>query len=66
VKRGLIICGVILAAAFVWLGYQQIGSRQPQGQPPLANLTQETLQQLRAEFNRDADEVRIVLLVSPT
>ena len=37
----------------------------PAGQPPLATLAA-SLDTLRAEFNAHADEVRIIVLLSPT
>ncbi len=38
----------------------------PAGQPPLAEITPQTLEQFRAEFNAAADQTRIVALLSPT
>ena len=38
----------------------------PPGQPPLARLNAAGLETLRADFNRDADRTRIILLLSPT
>jgi hypothetical protein len=66
-KRGLLWCsGVCVALLLVWLAYQQIGDKAPQGQPPLASLTQENFADFRTTFNNDAEYVRVVLLVSPT
>ena len=66
-RRAIVWCfGVCALLAFFWLVYQQIGSRPPQGQPPLATLTQANFPDFRTEFNNDAKYVRVVLLVSPT
>jgi hypothetical protein len=42
------------------------GHRVPAGQPPLAELTRASIDSLKSEFNRTPDQVRIVLLLSPT
>jgi hypothetical protein len=38
----------------------------PTGQPPLAYLSQGTLDDLRAAFNAASDRTRLLLLFSPT
>lgn len=38
----------------------------PRGQPPLAYLEQDSIAAFHADFNRHADKVRIILLLSPT
>lgn len=38
----------------------------PASQPPLGLLDAGSLDTLRADFNRAADEVRIIVLLSPT
>jgi hypothetical protein len=38
----------------------------PPGQPPLANLTPQSLEQVKQEFNSSADRERVLLLLSPT
>jgi hypothetical protein len=65
-RRFAIFVGVIavLAGAMLWYLF---GPRQvPPGQPPLAILSASSLEALRADFNRDADRTRVVLLLSPT
>lgn len=42
------------------------GHRVPAGQPPLAELTRASIDSLKSEFNRTPDQLRIVLLLSPT
>lgn len=56
------IAALLLAAAW----YQFGGHRTAQGQPPLASLSAESLEQLRAEFNAASDQPRMILLLSPT
>ena len=54
----------VLAGAMLWYLF---GARQvPPGQPPLGILSASSLEALRADFNRDADRTRVVLLLSPT
>ena len=65
-RRFTIFVGVIavLAAAMLWYLF---GPRQvPPGQPPLGILSASSLEALRADFNRDADRTRVILLLSPT
>ena len=55
---------VAICAAVAWYLF---GSRPtPEGHPPLGRVTAASLETLRADFNRDADRVRIILLLSPT
>ena len=59
------IAVLLLALATVgW--YQFAGQRVPPGQPPLLTLTTGSLDELKDEFNRAQDLIRIVLLLSPT
>ena len=54
----------VLAGAMLWYLF---GARQvPPGQPPLGILSASSLEALRADFNRDADRTRVILLLSPT
>ena len=65
-RKRLVFVVLLLAivAAFVW--YLRGERRVPAGQPPLAVLSAPTLETLRADFNAHADQVRIVVLLSPT
>ena len=56
----LAVPAVIVAAA---LYYFLAGSQTPAGQPPLAAMN---LAALKADFNRAADQTRIIVLLSPT
>lgn len=65
-RRFAIFVGVIavLAGAMLWYLF---GPRHvPAGQPPLGILSASSLEALRADFNRDADRTRVILLLSPT
>ena len=59
----VVIAVVVLA---VIARYYFAGHQVPAGQAPLAELTSKSLDSLKADFNRSADGVRIVLLLSPT
>jgi hypothetical protein len=48
-------------ATAIWFGLSS--HRAPEGQPPLATMS---LEQLRADFNRASDSVRVIVLLSPT
>ena len=61
---GFVALAIALAAAIGW--YRLAPGAAPQGQPPLATLDQASLQSLRADFNRDVSQARIILLLSPT
>ena len=58
-----VVAVVVLA---VIARYYFAGHQVPVGQPPLAELTSKSLASLKDDFNRSADGVRIVLLLSPT
>jgi hypothetical protein len=59
----VVIAVVVLAAI---ARYVFASHRVPAGQPALAELTSDSLGSLKADFNRSADGLRIVLLLSPT
>jgi hypothetical protein len=59
---GALVASLLLAAAF----YYHAGSGAPAGQPPLQSLTAENLAEFENEFNAAKDNVRVLLLLSPT
>ena len=64
-RKFALVAGIaLLVIAAAW--YQFGGHRTAPGQPPLAELSIATLEQLRAEFNAAADQPRMILLLSPT
>jgi hypothetical protein len=66
-KKLLSILAVLVLVGLLALGrHFYSGETVPAGQPPLISLTSTNFDQLRAAFNAASDEVRIVLLLSPT
>ena len=59
----LAACAVFLAS---FVANRFFTHNAPAAQTPLAFLDQASLETLRADFNRRADEVRIIVLLSPT
>jgi basic membrane lipoprotein Med (substrate-binding protein (PBP1-ABC) superfamily) len=59
----LAVCAVFLA---IFLASGFFTHNAPAAQAPLAFLDPGSLDTLRADFNRRADEVRIIVLLSPT
>jgi hypothetical protein len=65
-KHKWIIFGAMLIAFGVVFWAVAARQETPLGQPPLADVTQQTLSRLREEFNGSLDSERVVLLLSPT
>ena len=59
---GAALVAVAIAAAF----YLNGGGRSPDGQPALQKISASTAGEIRNEFNRAKDDVRALLLLSPT
>ncbi len=57
--------GVAIAAALGGI-YLTTAGHVPGGQPPLVQIDNQALSNLRAEFNRAASDTRVILLLSPT
>jgi hypothetical protein len=67
VKVGIVstaIVALLCIVAGAWLRFAP--RRVPTGQPALATLTQESLADFRAAFNRSDGDVRIIAMLSPT
>ena len=64
VKYALWLVGIIAALLIVW--YLWLSKGTPPGQPALRSLTQNNLDLFKHDFNSACDEVRLVLLLSPT
>lgn len=64
-RRGVVfaVCVLLLAIAG-W--YFLAGHATPAGQPALVALNAESFASFKADFNRTADRVRLVVLLSPT
>jgi hypothetical protein len=63
--RGYVPLALMLAVVVV-LWWVLSGHETPTGQPPLAHLEHTTLERLQNDFNRNADAVRVIVLLSPT
>jgi len=58
---------VPIALAGLWLAWMKYAPRRvPAGQPALATLDAASLGRLRDAFNEHHDEVRILVMLSPT
>jgi hypothetical protein len=62
-RRTLGIFGVVMVLV---VGAAWGPGETPPGQPPLVALNSESLRSLRADFNRDVDQPRVIVLLSPT
>ncbi len=60
----VLVVALLALVALAWYGWGP--SRTPAGQPPLASLHKDDVASFREAFNGAADEVRVVLLLSPT
>lgn len=65
-SRKYILLAIPLVALVVALGYFYGGSQAPIGQPPLQSLTAQNLSGIEDAFNAVKDDVRVLLLLSPT
>jgi len=59
---GALVAVLVLAALLYFYG----GSQAPAGQPPLDSLTARNVAEVKNQFNAAQDEVRVLLLLSPT
>jgi hypothetical protein len=64
IRMLLVVAVLLLLGLAGW--YQFAGQRVPAGQVPLTALTAASLDPLKDEFNRSSDQVRVLLLLSPT
>jgi len=55
---------VLIAAAAAW--YRLAPGEVPVGQPPLVTIDAAALERLTTDFNRYANETRVIVLLSPT
>lgn len=55
---------VLIAAAAAW--YRFAPGEAPPGQPPLVTIDAQAVEGLRADFNRYANQTRLIVLLSPT
>ena len=65
-KAGVAVLLTIVLAA-LWLSWVKYAPRRvPAGQPALATLDAASLQGFRDAFNEHRDEVRLLVMLSPT
>ena len=62
----VLLAGAIFVsvAAFAWVRFAP--RRVPPGQPPLSVLTANSLPAFRGAFNAQSDQVRLLVMLSPT
>jgi hypothetical protein len=60
------ILGILVALLLGALVYVYGGSQVPPGQPPLRRITAQNVGEIKSEFNAARDDVRVLLLLSPT
>ena len=65
-KRAYIVGAVVVALLAAAVLYLYGGGQTPAGQPPLKNLSPQSVGEIKNEFNAAKDDVRILLLLSPT
>ena len=65
-KRAYIVVGILVALLAAAGLYLYSGGQTPAGQPPLKNLRAQSLGEIKNEFNAAKDDVRVLLLLSPT
>ena len=64
--RKSIVFGLVGVVVAVFLAWRVLGHETPKGQAPLTNLTQDTLGKFESDFNKSNDEIRVLVLLSPT
>ena len=65
-RRSLAVLAVVVALVLGIAWFLLGPGEAPAGQPPLVTLDLNSLEALRAEFNRDSKQVRVIVLLSPT
>ena len=65
-KRNLIIIGAVIVTLLLVASYLFRGSTVPSGQQPLVRLNSDDFDSLKQQFNRSAQDIRVILLLSPT
>lgn len=66
-KIGFVLATTVIAlclGAVAWIKFAP--RRVPDGQPPLATISRQSLPMFRAAFNAHQGEVRILAMLSPT
>ena len=61
---GVLALVVVTVLAAAW--YAMAPGEAPAGQPAVVSLDTATFEALRGDFNRDASQTRLIVLLSPT
>jgi len=64
--KGKYVLGALLVVLIAALVYFNGGGQAPPGQPPLESVTAQNVASIKNRFNSAKDDVRVVLLLSPT
>jgi hypothetical protein len=65
--KGKFILGALVGLLLIsTLAYLYGGSQAPPGQPPLESVTALNVADVKNQFNSAKDDVRVLLLLSPT
>ena len=65
-KRKYILSAIVVLALIAGLAHFYGGSQTPPGQLPLQSLTLQNVADIKSEFNTAKDDVRVLVLLSPT
>jgi hypothetical protein len=65
-RRTFGVAGLVVLIAAVAAWYRLAPGEAPAGQPTLVTIDAAALEGLRADFNRHANETRLIVLLSPT
>ncbi|HEY3454697.1 MAG TPA: hypothetical protein VGK64_08865 [Bryobacteraceae bacterium] len=57
---------LVLLAAAGYIFWNGRPGKTPPGQPPLVEIKSAALEEIKTEFNRASDRVRVIALLSPT
>jgi hypothetical protein len=60
------LVGLIAFLVIAFFAWWILGHATPKGQPTLMNITQENLTEFERDFDNSGDQVRVLLLFSPT
>ena len=61
---GTLAIAILVTLAIAWFVLRP--GEAPPGQPPLVTVDLTSLEALRAEFNRDSSQARMIVLLAPT
>ena len=65
-KRAYIVGAIPVALLAAAVFYVYGAGQTPTGQPPMKNLSAQSIGEIKNEFNAAKDDVRVLLLLSPT